>query len=103
MMDKIKEGDPSITDREALDYALLAKNIETNNKGFSSMQIVYGNNPSLPGITNGTPASFETEFLNDDIKKHIVRTNLARISFLQADADNRLKRVIKSRINTHDQ
>ena len=35
MMDKIKEGDPSVSDQEALNYALNAKNMQTTRKGFS--------------------------------------------------------------------
>ena len=51
MMKKIKAGDDTLKDQEALEYALMAKNIETNNKGFSSYQIVYGYNPKIPGIS----------------------------------------------------
>ena len=102
VMQKIKEGDPSITDNEALNYALFAKNVETNHKGFSASQIVYGNNPTLPGILNSTPASLENEYTNEDVKKHMLRTTLARIAFLQADTDDRLKKAVKARINSHE-
>ena len=68
MMEKIMEGDNSLSENEALDYALNANNCETNNKGFSAYQIVYGSNPIVPGIINSTPASLETDFTNDDLK-----------------------------------
>ena len=103
MMEKIIEGDPNISENEALDYALNAKNTEPNNKGHSSFQIVYGANPKVPGIINSTPASLEVEFTYSDIKKHLMRLNLARLAFLQADNDERLKRAISSRINSYNE
>ena len=35
-MKKIKAGVSNISDQEALEYALMVKNIETNDKGFSN-------------------------------------------------------------------
>ena len=90
-----------LTESEALDYALNAKNAETNNKGFSAFQIVYGTNPKVPGISNSTPASLNNEFVSIDIKAHLMRTSLARLTFLQADTDERLKRALNSRINAY--
>ena len=81
MMKKIKAGDSSIKDQEALEYALMAKNVEPNNKGYSSYQIVYGSNPKIPGIANSTPASLSNEFFSKDVKSHISRINLAREAF----------------------
>ena len=34
MMEKMLDGDEAVTESEALDYALFAKNCQTNNKGF---------------------------------------------------------------------
>ena len=96
------DGDPNIKIGDALEYGLNAKNSETNNKGYSAMQIVYGVNPNVPVISNSTPASLETDFVNDDIKKHIMRTNMARMAFLEADNDDRLKRALSSRISSNN-
>ena len=68
MIAKIKSADPSITDQEALDQALHAKNMEPNNKGFSPFQIVYGENPRIPVINNSTPASLSNVFGSEDIR-----------------------------------
>ena len=75
MMKKIKSDDPSLKDTEALELALFAKNIETNNKGFSSHQIVYGCNPRLPGVTTSNPPSLSTTFTSEDVRKHLARIN----------------------------
>ena len=98
MVAKIKAGNSSLKDQEALEYALFAKNVEPNNKGFSSFQIVYGTNPTIPGITNSTPASMSTTFASEDVRKHIEKIGLAREAFREADNDERIKRALKSRI-----
>ena len=103
MMEKIKEGDPTIGDQEALDYALHAKNMQTSRKGFSPFQVVYGSNPRIPGIHNGNLTGLNDKFISSDVKTHLRRIHLAREAFLQADSDDRLKRALQSRIpRNHD-
>ena len=91
--EKIESRGPTLKDQEALE------NAETNNKGFSSYQIVYGANPKVPGILTSNPASLSSEFASPDVKKHIERINLARDAFRTADVDERVKRALKSRIS----
>ena len=78
MMAKLKAGNSKLKDQEALDFALFAKNVEPNNKGFSSFQIVYGNNPTIPGETTSTPASLSTDFESEDVRKHLGRQTIMR-------------------------
>ena len=99
MMQKIKAGDESMTDQEALNYALHAKNMETSTKGFSPYQIVYGANPNIPGVSNSTVPSLNENFKSIDVKKHITRIHLARQAFCSADNDSRIKRALKSRVS----
>ena len=73
MMSKIMADDKDISENEALNHALFAKNIEPNNKGFSPFQIVYGTNPNIPGITNSTPSSLNSEFASQDVREHLTR------------------------------
>ena len=75
------------------------KNVEPNNKGFSSYQIVYGANPRIPGILDGNPASLSNDYVSIDVKTHIARVKLAREAFRTADNDEKLKRALKMRIN----
>ena len=78
MMAKIKAADPTISHQESLDYALHAKNMEMTNKGFSPFQIVYGENPRIPGISTGNLASLSNQFSSEDVKKHIWKVQTAR-------------------------
>ena len=98
VINKIKSGNSSVTDQEALEYDLFANNLKPNNKGFSSFQIVYGTNPTIPGITISTPASLSTNFASEDVSKHLENIGLARESFCEADNNEKIKRALKSRI-----
>ena len=99
MMSKIMADDKDITENEALNHALFAKNIEPNNKGFSPFQIVYGTNPNIPGIINSTPSSLSSDFASQDVRKHMTRLNKAREAFRIADNDERIKRALKAKIS----
>ena len=101
-MAKMMADDKSMKPVDALEHALFAKNVEPNNKGFSSFQIVYGNNPTIPGITNSTPPSLSTEYTSKHVRDHIGRINKAREAFRNADNDDRIKRALKSRIASYN-
>ena len=101
MMEKMMADDKNLKATEALDHSLFAKNIEPNNKGFSPFQIVYGNNPSVPGISNSTPPSLSTTFASQDVRNHIQNINKAREVFRAADNDERIKRALKSRLSSY--
>ena len=73
MMAKMMASDPTLTEQNALDYALHARNMETNNKGYSPFQIVYGENPKIPGIMTATPSSLSNDYTSEDIKNQILR------------------------------
>ena len=102
MMAKQMADDKSLKPADALNHALFAKNVEPNNKGFSSFQIVYGTNPSIPGITNSTPASLNSEFKSKEVREHIARIDKAREAFRNADNDERIKRALRSRIASYN-
>ena len=88
----LKVSDPKITDQEALDYTLHAKNMEMTTKRYSPFQIVYGENPRIPGIINGNPPSFSNDFTSEDVKNHFFKVQAATEAFRAADHDKKLKR-----------
>ena len=102
MMSKLMADDAKLKEVDALNHALYAKNIEPNNKGFSSFQIVYGTNPTIPGIINSTPPSLSENYASKDVREHIGRINKAREAFRIADNDERIKRALKSRIPSYN-
>ena len=90
----MKAGNPKSKDQEALEYALFAKNVELNHKGFSPFQIVYGTNPTIPEVINSTPASLSNTFERKDVRKQMDKLNSVREAFREADTDARSKRAL---------
>ena len=45
--------------QEAVSHATYAHNIQINKKGFSRIQLTFGRQGVIPGITDGNPASLE--------------------------------------------
>ena len=62
---------------------------------------MYGSNPTIPGITNSTPPSLSEQFSSNQVRDHLARIDQAREAFRQADNDERIKRALKSRINSY--
>ena len=72
------------------------KHINPNNKGF-----VYGNNTSIPGVTNSTLPSLSTEYTSKDVRDHIGKINKAREALRVADNGERIKRALRSMIASY--
>ena len=62
---KLRMEDPDLKLEEAVKLAVYAKNSAINYLGFSAFQLVYGKNPRLPGIEDGTPVSLDGIFRHD--------------------------------------
>ena len=48
---------PSMAIQEAINQAAFAKNSDTNQTGFSPIQLMTGTNPKFPGLAEANPAS----------------------------------------------
>ena len=81
----------------ALSWAVSARNSLDNNCGYSPNQLVFGQNPSLPGINDKLPA------LENPSKIKIVYENLralhkAREEFVKNDSNNRIRRALLHKV-----
>ena len=54
---KLLEEDETISLEDALSHAVSSHNKQVTKTGFSPHQLQYGDQPVIPGITDGTPAS----------------------------------------------
>ena len=98
MLNKMIESDPSMKPETALLWALNAKNSLANHNGFSSYQLVYGVNPSLPNNMSNGVASLENVTVSETFAKHLNAMNQARKEFIQAESSDTVKKALKSRI-----
>ena len=83
---------------EALKHATWARNMEIGRLGFSPYPIVDGKSPFLPGISEGTILTDQSIPEEDLVRKHFANQEKARLELRKADANNRLKEGLNSRI-----
>ena len=95
---KMMEDDKSLKAEDALSHAVWARNMEIGRFGFSPYQIAYGESPFLRGVSDGTVMSDESIPQEDVVRQHFMNQEKARIEIRKADANNRLKEGLKSRI-----
>ena len=58
-IDKLMSWDPNMSLEAAVSHAIYAHNVQINKKGFSPIQLTFGRQGVVPGITDGNPASME--------------------------------------------
>ena len=78
-----------MTDNPKMDVqscCICKKNTDTNQTGFPPIQLMTGQNPKFPGLSEANPASSNLE-------------NYARVKMREIDCDAKLKKVRSERIN----
>ena len=96
--EKVRAENPNMNPQEAVDHAAFAKNCEINQAGFSSLQLVIGQNPAFPGLAEVTPASTNLDSSSRAMRA-LKNIDIARVKFREYDCNEKLKKVRSQRIN----
>ena len=78
----------------ALAWAVNAKNTLANVFGYSPHQLVFGKNPSLPGVLTDKLPALEGTTSSQIIADHLNAMAAARKAFIAAEASDKLKRAL---------
>ena len=98
-MNKIKEDNPNMKDELVLAHALFAKNSLQMTYGYSSLQLVLGQNPNIPNIFDATPPMLEEELPTGNVlRNHLNALHSARVAFLKSEANCKIKRALKHNV-----
>ena len=83
-------------------WAVSAKNALHNYYGFSPNQLVFGKNPNFPSVLIDKPPALEGKTRSEIIANHLNIMHAARKAFIEAEASEKLRRVItaKTRVST---
>jgi transposase InsO family protein len=57
IFEKLLKDDPKMNPQESVNHAAFAKNSDSNQTGFSPIQLMTGTNTKFPGLSEATPAS----------------------------------------------
>ena len=98
IFEKLMKENPEMDPQEAVNHAAFAKNTDTNQTGFSPIQLMTGRNPKFPGLSETSPASSNRECSNKYMKT-LKAIDSARVTMREIDCDLKLKKVRSERIN----
>ena len=98
MIHKLLEDNPDCPLERALAWACHAKNTLQMKAGFSPFQLVFGQNPKLPGIADDQLPALHRETQSQILADHINAMKKARKLFLEADSSTRVRQALNSRI-----
>ena len=98
IFEKLITDNPTIDRQEAVNQAAFAKNTDTNQTGFSPIQLMTGTNPKFPGLAESNPASSNMKGCNKYMKT-LKTMDYARTKMREIDCDSKLKKALSQRIN----
>ena len=81
-----------------LQWAVYVKNSTPGATGWSSYQILYGKNPKMPCLMTSNIAGLREEVLTEELLQNLNALQQARVEYNKALADNKLKKMIKSKV-----
>ena len=95
---KLMEDDPSMTLEEALQHATWARNTEPGRHRVAPIQIITGQLPVIPGVSDGNCMTDAIIKGSDTVRQHFDRQEKVKVIYRQAEASRRLKDASKARI-----
>ena len=103
MLMKLREQCPQTEIGVLLAWANVAKNSLQMWHGFSSYQIVFGKNPNLPNILTDEVPALEGSTTSETLARHLDSLHKARRAFIQSEADERIRRALRSKVRASEQ
>ena len=98
IVSKLKMQYPSVNIDILLGWANMAKNSLHMNHGYSSHQLVFGQNPNLPNILTDEAPALEGKTMSEIFAKHLNCLHSARQLFIQSESDERIRRALRHKI-----
>ena len=102
ILEKLVRDFPKTPEPVLLKWACMAKNTLQMYEGFSSHQLVFGRNPSLPNILTSSPSSLEHTTISKRFTEHLNSLHAARKAFIESESCIRIKRALKHKIRTNE-
>ena len=86
-----------------LSWANMARNSLQMWNGYSSHQLVFGENPNLPNIMNDHLPALEGTTSSEVFAKHLNALHAARKIFIQTEDDVRIRRALRNKVRASEQ
>ena len=86
----------------ALFWAVSSRNALTNCHGFAPNQLVFGYNPAVPNVFEGTLPQLEGKTTSQAVAANLNAMHSARRDFLSNESNEKLRRALLHRVRTSD-
>ena len=103
MLLKLRADNPNIDIEVLLCWACNARNSLQMWHGFSSYQLVFGQNPNLPNVMTDNPPSLHGSTTSEMLATHINALHAARQAFIQSESSERVRRALRHKVRASEQ
>lgn len=103
MLLKLKEENSNTDSQTLLCWANMARNSLQMWNSYSSHQLVFGQNPCLPGTMTDRLPALEGTTTSEVFAKHLNALHEARKSYIQTEADERIRRALRAKVRAAEQ
>jgi hypothetical protein len=103
MLTKLEHDYGDVSEQSLLCWANMARNELQMWSGFSSHQLVFGWNPNLPNIMTDKLPLLEGCTMSETFAKHLNLLYSTRQAYIEAEADERIRRVLSNKVRTAEQ
>ena len=86
-----------------LSWANMARNSLQMWNGYSSHQLVFGENPNLPNIMQDTLPALEGTTRSEVFSQHLNALHATRKAFIQSEAGERIRRALRNKVRASEQ
>ena len=103
MLLKLEEENQHTDSGTLLCWANMARNSLQMWNGFSSHQLVFGQNPNLPGIMTDRLPALEGKTSSEVFAKHLNALHEARRAYIQTESNERVRRALRTKVRAAEQ
>ena len=103
MLLKLEEENSKTDSQTLLGWANMARNSLQMWNGYSSHQLVFGQNPSVPGVMTDKLPALEGTTTSEVFAKHLNALHEARKAYIQTEANERIRRALRTKVRAAEQ
>ena len=103
MLIKLEAEYGKMNSQTSLSWANMARNSLQMWNGYSSHQLVFGENPNLPNIMSDNLPAMEGTTSSEVFAKHLNALHAARKIFIESEANERIRRDLRHKVRASEQ